>query len=163
MRNKTDWLIYSQICGAAEEEFLGLTLLISVKLNGRAGRQHWATETVSTYHELMFLLVGLEASVTKLTGRINELELDFLHRTSACLSQQRLMTSQHTTQRLMTSQQLTQRLMTSQQHRDWWHHNTQRLMTSQQHRDWWHHNNTETDDITTTQRLMTSQQHRDWW
>jgi len=45
---------------------------------------------VSTHHELMFLLVGLEASVTELARSVNELELNLLHGTTTRLGQQRL-------------------------------------------------------------------------
>ena len=81
--------------------------------------------TVCTYHELVFLLMCLEASVTELTGRVDELELHFLHGTAASLSQQRLVTSQNHTQKLVTSLHRlvsdiirTPRLMTSQHHRE---------------------------------------------
>jgi len=43
-----------------------------------------------THHELMFLFTRLEAPVTKLARRVNELEFNFLQRTTTRLSQQRL-------------------------------------------------------------------------
>lgn len=50
--------------------------------------------TLQAYHEGLLLLHGLEASVTKLGGGVDELEVDLLQRTTAGLNQQRLKTKQ---------------------------------------------------------------------
>ena len=54
----------------------------------------------------MFLLVRLEASVAELARRVDEFELNLLHRTTTRLSQQRL-TAQNTTTHFNTCQFIT--------------------------------------------------------
>lgn len=43
-----------------------------------------------TYHKRLLFLHSLEAAMTKFGGGINELEVDLLQCTAACLHQQRL-------------------------------------------------------------------------